>query len=82
MNDIILLSLALWIVTHTIAREIPLTANARKPFSCQLCLAGWTCIAVSAIYYTDVWGALEVLSVWALSVIIEAVYDRLHIVVM
>jgi len=86
VTEIVLLSLALWIVTHTIAEEIPITANAPKPLSCQLCISGWACIALGAIAYFrwsfELMAPTVALAIWALSVIAEAVYDRLRIVIM
>lgn len=85
MLEIALLALSLWVVTHTVASEIPLTANAPKPLSCQLCLSGWTCLTMAVISLArglGFWAAIAALTVWALSVIIEAVYSRLRIVIL
>lgn len=82
MIDLLVLSLALWIVTHTIAVEIPVTARAPKPLSCQLCLAGWPMLGAGAAYWLnsgDVMQMGNALAVWALSVLIEALYQRLHV---
>lgn len=76
-----LLVLALWIVTHTIAKEIPVTANARKPFSCQLCLSGWGSILTgvwTSVRAGDPWMMVPALAMWALAVLIEAFYQRLQ----
>ena len=81
--------LALWIVTHTVAVEIPVTAKAPKPLSCQLCLSGWACIfgaAVLAIIGHErvSVGACAIITpalagaIWALSVFTEALYGRLR----
>lgn len=85
MDEIALLSLALWIVTHTVAVEIPLTANAPKPLSCQLCLSGWVCLITGVktlTYGLGLWAFVAALAMWALSVLVEAVYNRLRIIIL
>lgn len=75
----------LWIVTHVVATEIPVTARAPKPFSCQLCLSGWTCIVLSIatlVLYENLTAATGWMAVWAATVFIEALYQRLHITFM
>jgi len=85
MADLILLSLALWIVTHTVSQEIPLTANAPKPLSCQLCLSGWVSIVAGGMLVLlngDAWLVVPALAAWALAVLVEAVYMRLNVFVL
>jgi hypothetical protein len=85
VREIILLSLALWIVTHTIAIEIPLTADAPKPLSCQLCLSGWVSLVTGVKVLTwdlGLWAFIAALATWALSVLIEAVYNRLQLIIL
>lgn len=82
MMDLLVLSLALWVVTHTIAVEIPVTAKAPKPFSCQLCLSGWPMLGAGAGHWINTGDAMQMgnaLAIWALSVLIEALYQRLHV---
>lgn len=81
--------LALWITTHTVAVEIPITAKAPKPLSCQLCLSGWACIfGALALVIVGYWrvavGTCSIVApalagaIWALSVFTEALYTRLR----
>lgn len=85
MSEIVLLSLALWVVTHVVAEEVPVTAHAPKPLSCQLCLSGWICLAVGiAVWLRWDFGLIALvasLAAWALSVIIEAIYLRLQTII-
>lgn len=81
MSELVSLALALWIVTHTIATEIPLTAKAPKPLSCQLCLSGWLSITAGVVSWVA-WdqggrGLIVALALWALTAITEAFYQRL-----
>lgn len=80
---LIKLALTVWIYTHTIATEIPITANSRKPFNCQLCLSGWICLASSivSLVIREYNLTLEILGAWGLSVLIEAIYCRLTTVI-
>jgi hypothetical protein len=83
--NVVLLALALWVVSHTVATEIPLTANAPKPLSCQLCLSGWICLVMAVISLArgfGPWATIAALAVWALSVLIEAVYNRLQTIIL
>lgn len=85
MSDLILLSLALWIVTHTISIEIPLTARAPKPLSCQLCLSGWVSIVAGGVLVLlerDAWLVVPALAAWALAVLVEVVYQRMNVFVL
>ena len=88
--DLILSTLAVWIVTHTIASEIPVTSKMRKPFSCQLCLSGWAMIGASLAtigvaqldaYNFDASYLLEAGAIWAGSVLIEAAYHKLQTII-
>ena len=85
MADFIAFALALWIVTHTVATEIPVTARARKPLSCQLCLAGWISLITGVVgsVVADRPGALiAALAAWGASVLLEALYQRLKVYVL
>lgn len=78
MLEHLYIALALWIVTHTLAVEV--LSRVPKPFSCQLCLAGWFGIGVSianVLVYRNVESMIGPLAWWALSVLLEAVYTRL-----
>ena len=87
--EIAAIILALWVTTHTVAVEIPVTANAPKPWSCQLCLSGWACIfGMLALVIAGHWRvAVDVRpvitpalagAVWALSIFVEALYTRMR----
>lgn len=87
LHDLITASLTLWIITHTVSIEIPITARMRKPISCQLCLSGWIMIGVimATIVISlapdqpwDLRYLLEAGAIWAGSVLIEAVHTRLQ----
>lgn len=77
-------ALIVWIITHTIAVEIPVTANSRKPLNCQLCLSGWVCIAalVGVLGGAPNPSGAHPLAVWGASVLLEALYQRLYTIVM
>lgn len=74
-------SLIVWIVTHTIAVEVPVTANSRKPFNCQLCLSGWLCIFTFIGVIGGATTPAHPLAVWGASVLLEALYQRLYTIV-
>lgn len=81
--DYFVTMLTVWIITHVIAREIPLTANGPKPLSCQLCLSGWFCIALGVLCVargglpaSDAIAAAGAL--WAGAVLTEAVWLRMN----
>ena len=76
-------TLALWIVTHTLAEE--LFSGRRKPFSCQFCLSGWTCltlISVGVLRTETADNVVPLLAWWAGSVLLEAVYQWLYRIVL
>lgn len=73
--------LAVWIITHTITQEIPITARMRKPFSCQLCLSGWWCIIAFICVIGGATTPAHPLAVWGASVLLEAIYQRLYTIV-
>jgi len=88
--NLILAALSVWIVTHTVSSEIPVTAQARKPFSCQLCLSGWIVIGASGLtalaallprYDWDPQYLLQAGAIWAGSVLIEAAYHQLKTII-
>jgi hypothetical protein len=82
MGELLLAALAMWIVTHTVAVEIPITANAPKPLSCQLCLSGWGSMmagAIGIISNRDITYLWSWLAIWAMAVLIEALYRRLNV---
>jgi len=88
--NLILATLATWIVTHTVSSEIPVTSQARKPFSCQLCLSGWIVICASGLtalaafmpgYDWDPQYLLQAGAIWAGSVFLEAAYHQLKTII-
>lgn len=73
--------LSLWIITHALA-DLGGSFGKRKPFNCQLCLSGWLTLIWSAgdlIATGRLDQAPTYLSYWALSVLVEAVHQRLYI---
>jgi len=87
MSSILLVKVALtlWIVTHTVSQEIPVTSRAPKPLSCQLCLSGWVMIltAVSGLVFgVPAMSPVDAGAIWAVSVLIEALYTRLQMIIL
>lgn len=75
-------TLSLWITTHA-AVDFFTNVGARKPLNCQLCLSGW--IAILDVLALLILGSelcvLAPLAWWAVAVLIEAVYQRLRMIV-
>ncbi len=75
-------ALSLWITTHA-AADFFTNMSARKPLSCQLCLSGWVTI-LGMVVLQAVGSELCVLTPlawWAVAVLIEAVHQRLQMIV-
>lgn len=72
--------LTLWVTTHA-AADFCLHVGLPRPFSCQLCLAGWSQILfafIAIVVFSNVEAAWWAMTYWALAVLLEAVYQRLH----
>ena len=75
--------LSLWITTHA-AADFFTNMGARKPLSCQLCLSGWVVLLGMVVLLaigSGVW-ILVPLAWWAVAVLIEAVHQRLQMLVL
>ncbi len=78
----VIFTLSLWITTHA-AADFFTNMGARKPLSCQLCLSGWVMlldIVVLLAIGSEVC-ILMPLAWWAGAVLIEAVHQRLQMIV-
>lgn len=75
MAELVKWSLILWVATHS-ASELFGALGAKKPLSCQKCLAGWFSLFVAPFL------GIDLLVAWAISVLIEAVYQRLTVILL
>ena len=79
----VIFTLSLWIVTHA-AADFFTNMDARKPLSCQLCLSGWVALLDMVVLLaigSEMW-ILVPLAWWAGAVLIEAVHQRLQMLVL
>jgi hypothetical protein len=78
MAEFAVVVLALWALTHCVS-EVFRHAQFGRPLGCQKCLSGWIILATALrlfAYDHQVWWALIAMAAWAVSILIEAAYER------
>lgn len=83
LTEHVVFTLSLWITTHA-AADFFTNMEARRPLSCQLCLSGWVVLLgmVVLLAIGSEVCILMPLAWWAVSVLIEAVHQRLQMLVL
>lgn len=79
----VIFTLSLWITTHA-AADFFTNMGTRKPLSCQLCLSGWV-VLLDIVVLLATGSELLILTPlawWAVAVLIEAVHQRLQMLVL